>query len=104
MLVEIINAEVYYYLESAAELLMQVDANSEITVDPKVAEERVEELKENFGFCYQQRMDETHSAVRFCTSWATKEENVDAFITLSYSLYTNSYTYYKYNGNVKTSD
>lgn len=43
-----INAEVYYYLESAAELLMQVVANSEITVDPKVAEERVEEFKAQY--------------------------------------------------------
>ena len=25
-------------------------------------------------------MDETHSAVRFCTSWATKEEHVQALI------------------------
>ncbi len=23
-------------------------------------------------------MDENHRAVRFCTSWATKDENVDA--------------------------
>ena len=37
-------------------------------------------LKGEFGFAYQQRVDETHSAVRFCTSWATKEENVDALI------------------------
>lgn len=41
---------------------------------------KLEELKKNFGFCYQQRVDETHSAVRFCTGWATKEENVDALI------------------------
>ena len=41
---------------------------------------KLDELKENFGFCYQTRIDETHSAVRFCTSWATKEENVDALI------------------------
>ena len=26
------------------------------------------------------RVDETHSAVRLCTSWATKEENVDRFL------------------------
>jgi len=25
-------------------------------------------------------MDEDHSAVRVCTSWATKEENIDALI------------------------
>ena len=48
--------------------------------EPTFWKEFNKQLKENFGFCYQQRMDETHSAVRFCTRWATKEENVDALI------------------------
>ncbi len=43
-----INAEVYYYLESAAELLSQVVANSEVTVDSEVAEERVAEFKDQY--------------------------------------------------------
>lgn len=33
--------------------------------------------KEKYSFSYQQRMDERHSAVRFCTSWATREEDVE---------------------------
>lgn len=37
-------------------------------------------LKENYVYEYQQRVDKTHSAVRFCTSWATKEEDVDSLI------------------------
>ncbi len=37
-------------------------------------------LREKFEYEYWQRMDETHSAVRFCTSWATKEEHVQALI------------------------
>lgn len=36
------------------------------------------ELSKNFTFTEQARVDETHRAVRFCTSWATKQENVDA--------------------------
>lgn len=40
----------------------------------------LEKLKGEFGFSYQERVDETHSAVRFCTSWATKAENVDKLI------------------------
>ncbi len=44
-----INAEVYYYLESAAELLTQVVANSEITVDPDAAEEMVDEFKAQYS-------------------------------------------------------
>ncbi len=35
-------------------------------------------LAEAYVFCEQCRVDENHRAVRFCTSWATKEENVQA--------------------------
>ncbi len=35
-------------------------------------------LKEQFGYCYDHQVDAQHSVVRFCTSWATKEEHVDA--------------------------
>ena len=37
-------------------------------------------LREKYQYEYWQRVDETHSAVRFCTNWATKEENVHALI------------------------
>ena len=35
-------------------------------------------LRESFTFSEQQRVDATHRAVRFCTSWATSEEAVEA--------------------------
>ena len=54
--------------------------NTTNQIFPIIEDSKLEELKEKFGFCYQQRVDETHSAVRFCTSWATKEENVDTLI------------------------
>ncbi len=38
------------------------------------------ELREKYRFAYQCRMDETHSAIRFCTSWATREEDVDSLL------------------------
>ena len=38
----------------------------------------LEKLEEDFTFSEQERVDESHRAVRFCTSWATTEENVDA--------------------------
>ena len=47
---------------------------------PIMPDEKLDKLRENYSFSYQQRIDETHSAVRFCTSWATKEENVDKLI------------------------
>ncbi len=36
------------------------------------------ELAKSYAFCEQERVDEQHRAVRFCTSWATKEEAVQA--------------------------
>lgn len=36
----------------------------------------LEKLKESYSFSFWEKADETHSVVRFCTSWNTKEENV----------------------------
>ena len=36
------------------------------------------ELGKSFGYEYWERVDETHSGVRFCASWATTQEHVDA--------------------------
>lgn len=41
-----------------------------------VPDEKLKELDGKYGYEYQMRYDETSSVVRFCTSWATKEENV----------------------------
>ena len=48
---------------------------------PVIPDHILEKLGEKYGFNYQERVDETHSAVRFCTSWATTEENTDRLIT-----------------------
>ena len=45
-----------------------------------VADEKLKQLDEKYSCEYQMRYDETHSVVRFCTSWATKEEHVLALI------------------------
>jgi threonine aldolase len=42
--------------------------------------EKLEELSEKFGFSFWGRIDETHAAVRICTSWATTKEQIDALI------------------------
>ena len=36
------------------------------------------ELVKKFAFAEIERVDGSHRAIRFCTSWATREENVDA--------------------------
>lgn len=54
--------------------------NTTNQIFPILPDEKLEKLREKYGFSYQERVDETHSAVRFCTSWATKEEDVDRLI------------------------
>lgn len=44
---------------------------------PILTDAVLEELAKEYVFCEQERVDDTHRAVRFCTSWATREENVD---------------------------
>ncbi len=39
-----------------------------------------QKLKEKYVLEYQNRYDSTHSVMRICTSWATTQENVTAFL------------------------
>ena len=41
---------------------------------------QLEELNKTYLFSVWQQIDDTHTAVRICTSWATKHENVDRLI------------------------
>ena len=49
---------------------------------------QVAALSKKFALSYTERVNDTHSVMRICTSWATTEENVDALIdalaTLTY--------------------
>ncbi len=45
---------------------------------PILPDALLEELGQSFTYVEQQRVDAGHRAVRLCTSWATKQENVDA--------------------------
>lgn len=47
-------------------------------VFPILPDRLLTELAKEFVFTEQERVDESHRAVRFCTSWATKRENLDA--------------------------
>lgn len=44
---------------------------------PILPDDILHKLGEKYSFCYQERIDETHSAVRICTSWATKQDAVE---------------------------
>lgn len=39
----------------------------------------LDQIREKFTFAYIERINADHSAVRFCTSWATRPEDVDVF-------------------------
>ncbi len=47
---------------------------------PIMPQEHLDKIREKYAYCLWSKVDDTHSAVRFCTSWATKEESVDALI------------------------
>ena len=45
---------------------------------PILSDEVLEQLAKDFCFTEMERVSPTHRAIRFCTSWATTQENVDA--------------------------
>ena len=45
---------------------------------PILPDSLLEKLKKDFSFSEQERIDDSHRAIRFCTSWATTQENVNA--------------------------
>lgn len=46
----------------------------------------LKELEKDFAFSFWQRMDAEHSAVRFCTSWATQQEAIEKLLAAIRSL------------------
>ena len=47
---------------------------------PILPDSHIEKLKEKYVFEFWEKVSDTESAVRFCTSWATKSEVVDELI------------------------
>ena len=62
----------YKTIQEIASPLMIVKNVEGVTYD------ELAEIGKSFGYEYWERVDETHSGVRFCASWATTQENVDA--------------------------
>jgi len=61
--------------EIGASFLVETKANQ---IFPILPDSLLAELGKEFTFTEQERVDDTHRAIRFCTSWATHQENVDA--------------------------
>ena len=57
--------------------LVDSPSNQQFPILPNVV---LDELRKKYSFEFNGKVDDTHSAVRFCTCWATKEENVDALL------------------------
>ncbi|WP_295637363.1 low specificity L-threonine aldolase [uncultured Mailhella sp.] len=65
------------FLEKGWPLLHNSFTNQQF---PVVPDEVLEKLAERYSFSFWQKMDDSRSAVRFCTSWATTEEAVTSLI------------------------
>ncbi|MCF0135720.1 MAG: low specificity L-threonine aldolase [Lachnospiraceae bacterium] len=65
------------FLDKGYPLYADSPTNQQFFILP---DEKLEKLSQNFVFEPSGRVDETHRAARFCTSWATTEEAVDALI------------------------
>lgn len=63
------------FVEAGYPLLFDSPTNQQY---PIMLDSELAEIGKNFGYEYWERVDETHSGVRFCASWATTQENVDA--------------------------
>jgi threonine aldolase len=47
---------------------------------PILPDEVLKKLSDKYAFSFQEKTGENHTAVRICTSWATREEDVQALI------------------------
>ena len=61
-----------------AGLPMQVNSPTN-QLFPIVPDTLLAKIREKYAVTYMNRVDETHSCIRLCTSWATREEDVLAF-------------------------
>lgn len=55
-------------------------ANTTNQVFPIMPDAVLEQWKDKYSYTNQGRVDDTHTAIRLCTSWITSEENVQALV------------------------
>ena len=65
------------FTEKGFELLYDSYTNQQFPILPN---DVLEKLSKKYSFTYWKASDELHSAVRLCTSWATKEEYVEQLV------------------------
>ena len=64
-------------LDSGIPLLVDSPTNQ---LFPIFSDEQAEQLEDDFDLAFFERIDESHVALRVCTSWATPDDYVDQFI------------------------
>lgn len=67
------------FREKGYQFLVENTTNQVLVV---LDNERYEALRQVVAVSYWERVDETHTAVRFATSWATRMEDVEALVNL----------------------
>lgn len=65
------------FVENGFSLRYDSTSNQQFPILP---EDVMQELGKKYSFSFWEKVDATHSAVRFCTSWATKKEHVDMLV------------------------
>lgn len=65
------------FLKKGYRLLFDSFTNQQYPILPDTV---VDELSKSFTFSTWSKVDDTHTAIRICTSWATKPEAVDSLI------------------------
>ena len=65
------------FLAKGWPLFVDSPTNQQFSVLPN---EAMAALEEKYSFEVWEKADKDHTAVRFCTSWSTRDEDVDALI------------------------
>ena len=64
-------------LDKGIPLLMDSPTNQQFPILPDSA---IRELEKKYSCEFWTKVDDTHSAIRFCTAWSTRDEDLDELI------------------------
>lgn len=65
------------FAEKKIPALIESDTNQQFVI---LENSQMNKLAENYIFEFEKKIDDRHTAVRFCTSWSTTEAEVDALV------------------------
>jgi len=67
------------FIEKGYQVYFDSPTNQQFFV---LSEDKIKELQQKVKFAVWEKYDDNHRVVRFATSWATTEENVDKLLEL----------------------